>query len=93
MQPESAAAEPLQRPWCLSQQCMCDRDSLPAQSLPRSGKSGRPAPFQGCKHFGRPEPDCPAEFEGWDHAGNAPLVELAAADFEKGGERGLGEEF
>ena len=60
---------------------------------PGSSPSRRPVPFQSGEDFGRPEPDCPAEFEGWDQAGNAPFVELAAADFEEGGEFGLGEEF
>jgi len=64
-----------------------------APPLPATRESGCPVPFQSGEDFGRPEPDCPTEFEGWDQAGNAPLVELAAADFEEGGEFGLGEEF
>ncbi len=72
---------------------MCERYSPPTQALPRAGQSGRTAPFKGFKYFGRSEPYGTAEFEGWDQAGNAPFVELAAADFEKGGEFGLGKEF
>lgn len=50
-------------------------------------------PFQSGEDFGRPEPYGTAQLEEWDQAGNAPFVELAAADFEEGGEFGLGEEF
>ncbi len=44
-------------------------------------------------HLRGPEPDGPAELERRDHPGNPPLVELAAADLEEGGELGLGQEF
>ena len=50
-------------------------------------------PLQSSEHLGRPEPDGPAQLEGRDDAGNPPLVELAAADLEEGGEFGFGEEF
>jgi hypothetical protein len=49
--------------------------------------------LQSGEHFRRPEPDGPAQLEGWDHSGNPPLVELAATDLEEGGQFGLGEEF
>jgi hypothetical protein len=49
--------------------------------------------LQSGEHFRRPEPDGPAQLERRDHAGNPPLVELAAADLEEGGQFGLGEEF
>ncbi len=50
-------------------------------------------PFQSSEHFRRPEPDSPAQLEGRDDGGNPPLVELAAADLEEGGEFGFGEQF
>ncbi len=50
-----------------------------------------PVALQCGEHFRRPEPDGPAQLEGWDHPGNPPFVELAAADLEEGGQFGLGE--
>jgi hypothetical protein len=55
--------------------------------------SGDPVPLQSSEDFRRSEPDSPTELEGRDLAGNAPLVELTAADLEEGGEFGLGEEY
>lgn len=55
--------------------------------------SGNPVPFQSSEHLRRPEPDGPTQLEGRDDPGNPPLVELAAADLEEGGEFGFREEF
>ena len=60
---------------------------------PRETNPSRcPVAFQSSEHLRRSEPDSPTELEGRDLAGNAPLVELTAADLEEGGEFGLGEE-
>jgi hypothetical protein len=61
--------------------------------LMRISPSGRPVPLQSSGHVRRSEPDSPTELEGRDNSGNAPLVELAAADLEEGGEFCFGEEF
>lgn len=57
------------------------------------GPSRHPVAFQSGEHLRGPEPDGPARFEGRNHPGDPPLVELPAADLEEGGHFGLGEEF
>ena len=71
---------------------VCDSKPEHMCELRGIGTSRRPVALQCGEHFRRPEPDGPAQFEGWDHPGNPPLAELAAADLEEGGHFGLGEE-
>lgn len=64
-----------------------------AKDVESSDERPNPHPLQRPRHIGHLEADGFAEFEVGDDSGDAPVVELAAADFEVGAEFGLGEEF